>query len=325
MSVISYGSDCSGIEAPYVALQQLLPKHRLQHKFASDINANVKLMIDANYGAEQWFDNSNVPAAEKPYVDIYTAGFPCQPFSTFGARRGFNDARGTVFYDCAEYIRTHRPKVFLLENVKGLKGHNGGDTFNTIMRILTEDIENYHVSWQILSPHQHCNWAQHRPRIFFIGLRNDIADAPLPQFEDVPLTHRAQLFLNTRVKGDPKTLKPYEIECLAAKKKRFMDNHNIDVDTEFYFADLGTSPVYGNIFRIPNVVPTLKAQRACFYITKLHRKMTTDEVRKVQGFPDSINVVVSEQQFQKQIGNSMCVPLLVHIFKAIFDYTGIAA
>lgn len=323
MSIL-YGSDCSGIEAPYLALREVIAprKIKINHLFASDIKENVRRMIIANYNVDQIFETANVAPQDKPYVDIYTSGFPCQPFSTVGLRKGFEDTRGTVFHDCAAYIEHHRPKMYLLENVKGLKSHNKGETFQTIMSTLENNIPGYHVSWHEMSPHTHCNHPQHRPRIFIVGLRNDIADQPFAGLDPIPLTVRAQDLLNTTVKGDKATLSKHELTCLEYKREKFFNKAKIDVEDDYYFVDVGSSAHYGSIFSTPNLFPTLLAHRTCYYITKLQRKLTTDEARAVQGIPP-LNVVVAKGQFEMQIGNSICVPLLKRIFQTIFDETNI--
>ena len=71
-----------------------------------------------------------------PYVDLYSGGFPCQPFSSAGLHRGLRDVRGTVFYGCADFIESKRPRIFVLENVRGLLSHDGGDTFAHVMTVL---------------------------------------------------------------------------------------------------------------------------------------------------------------------------------------------
>jgi DNA (cytosine-5)-methyltransferase 1 len=158
MPRIKYGSDCSGIEAPYIALMKVLSKKDIQHIFASDIDAHVRDMIKANYNQAALYNS----VAERPhtYVDFYFAGFPCQTFSIAGSRRGFEDVRGTVFFDIYAYLLTvkPKPKVVVLENVKGLLTHDQGRTFQIIMDLLHE-LGVYKIDYKVMSPTLSCKLA----------------------------------------------------------------------------------------------------------------------------------------------------------------------
>lgn len=105
-----------------------------------------------------------------PDFDILTGGFPCQPFSQAGYKKGFNDTRGTLFYDIAEIIRAKKPKAFFLENVRHLYKHDNGKTFEVIKRTLTEDL-GYSLYHNIVKASEH-GLPQLRPRLFMIGFRN---------------------------------------------------------------------------------------------------------------------------------------------------------
>ncbi len=105
-----------------------------------------------------------------PNFDILTGGFPCQPFSQAGFKKGFNDTRGTLFYDIAEIIRIKKPKAFFLENVRGLYKHDNGKTFEIIKKVLTEEL-GYSLFHNIVKASDH-GLPQNRPRLFMIGFRN---------------------------------------------------------------------------------------------------------------------------------------------------------
>ena len=108
-----------------------------------------------------------ISLAEIPDFDILLGGFPCQAFSIAGYRRGFNDTRGTLFFDVATILRDHRPKAFFLENVKNLKSHDGGRTYDVIENTLKE--LGYVVHSQVLNSMTHANIPQNRERIFIVG------------------------------------------------------------------------------------------------------------------------------------------------------------
>jgi len=130
-------------------------------------------------------DIRSVNVRDIPDHDFLCAGFPCQSFSLAGKRRGFNDTRGTLFFEIVRILRDKSPKYFLLENVEGLLSHDGGKTFNTIVSLLgktvnnqsflhkTEDCLNYNIFWTILNS-KNFGVPQSRPRVFLIGFREDM-------------------------------------------------------------------------------------------------------------------------------------------------------
>lgn len=115
-------------------------------------------------------DITKVEKSSIPDFDILTGGFPCQPFSQAGFKKGFEDLRGTLFFDIAEIIRLKQPSAFFLENVRHLYSHDGGKTFQTIKRVLTEDL-GYSFQEFVVKASDH-GLPQLRPRLFMIGFRN---------------------------------------------------------------------------------------------------------------------------------------------------------
>lgn len=119
-----------------------------------------------------------------PDFDIITGGFPCQPFSQAGLKKGFNEARGTLFFDIANIIKEKQPSAFFLENVRGLLTHDGGLTFATIQRILTEDL-GYSFYYKVIKASDY-GVPQHRPRLFMVGFKDKSIKFNFP--EPVKLT-----------------------------------------------------------------------------------------------------------------------------------------
>ncbi len=115
-------------------------------------------------------DITKIDKKAMPDFDILTGGFPCQPFSQAGFKKGFDDTRGTLFYDIAEIIRIKKPKAFFLENVRHLYAHDNGKTFETIKQVLTEEL-GYSLHHNIVKASEH-GLPQNRPRLFMIGFRN---------------------------------------------------------------------------------------------------------------------------------------------------------
>jgi len=121
--MIKVGTDFSGIGAPEQALKELGIEHSVE--FACDKDKYARQTYLANHSAKIMYEDITTRHnTDAPYVDLYCFGFPCQAFSISGKRKGFDDVRGTLFFNAAEYIREHRPAVFLAENVKGLLSHD---------------------------------------------------------------------------------------------------------------------------------------------------------------------------------------------------------
>jgi len=119
-----------------------------------------------NPGVKNYGDITKINAEELPDFDCLVGGFPCQAFSIAGRRRGFNDTRGTLFFDLARILRAKQPRLFVFENVKGLLSHDGGRTFATI--IATIDELGYDAQWQVLNSKNH-GVPQNRERIIIVG------------------------------------------------------------------------------------------------------------------------------------------------------------
>jgi DNA (cytosine-5)-methyltransferase 1 len=155
---------------------QALISFGAQCVLACDIDAKCREVYKDNYGLEPKEDVTKLVSAEMPDFDILCGGFPCQAFSHAGKQDGFEDTRGTLFRDICRILREKRPKYFLLENVKNLKGHNKGDTWKTIYKCLTESGYTTYETPIVLSPHQ-LGIPQHRERVMIMGWRNDVLPA----------------------------------------------------------------------------------------------------------------------------------------------------
>jgi len=162
------GTDCSGIEAPIVALQQL--KIPFQHVFSSEIDPSCISTIQSNFHPQILFhDMRQRSLKEIPDIDVYVCGFPCQPFSITGNRKGTMDPRGTIFWECVRVIVQKRPLFFILENVPGILSIQEGKLFHSMMDAL-QRIKGYYVDWKILNTKDY-GIPQSRKRVFIIGFQ----------------------------------------------------------------------------------------------------------------------------------------------------------
>lgn len=131
-------------------------------------------------------DITKVKAEDIPDFDILTGGFPCQPFSQAGLKKGFNEARGTLFFDVARIMKAKQPKAFFLENVRGLLTHNEGKTFATIKRIIEEDLD-YSFYYKVVKASDF-GVPQHRPRLFMVGFKDKDIDFEFPKPTGLKMT-----------------------------------------------------------------------------------------------------------------------------------------
>lgn len=174
----------SGIGGFHLALKSLGATCVL----ACDIDEKCRDMYKKNFGIEPKVDITKLDPSEIPDFDILCGGFPCQAFSHAGKQGGLDDTRGTLFQDVCRILRAKKPKYFLLENVKNLKGHDSGKTWTTIHKCLVESGYSTYDSPIVLSPHQ-IGVPQHRERVFILGIRNDLVPSTgLKEFPPVTPT-----------------------------------------------------------------------------------------------------------------------------------------
>jgi DNA (cytosine-5)-methyltransferase 1 len=131
-------------------------------------------------------DITKVDPENIPDFNIITGGFPCQPFSQAGLKKGFSETRGTLFFDVARIIEKKKPEAFFLENVRGLLTHDGGKTFETIKKVLTEDL-GYSFHYKVIKASDY-GVPQHRPRLFMVGFRDKSIDFKFPEPVKLELT-----------------------------------------------------------------------------------------------------------------------------------------
>ena len=196
--------------------------------FASEWDEAARLTYEANISklSPKLFKNGNfagdITAVDKkniPDFDILCAGFPCQPFSQAGFKKGFADIRGTLFFDIAEIIRIKKPKAFFLENVRGLYSHDEGRTFETIKRTLTEDL-GYSFHHAIVRASEH-GLPQHRPRLFMVGFKD-----PETEFE-FPKKRKLEFTMSDVMKGEVDREIGYTLR-VGGKRSPIDDRRNWD-------------------------------------------------------------------------------------------------
>ena len=243
-------------------------------------------------------------------------GFPCQAFSIAGRRGGFEDTRGTLFFDVAEIIKKKRPKAIFLENVKGLRNHDKGKTLATILNVLREDLNYYVPEPQILNAKEF-GVPQNRERIFIVGFRKDLG---INDFQ-YPISTDKDSILENILEENEVSVKYY----LSTTYVQTLKNHRARHESKgngFGYEIIpkdGTANavVCGGMGRERNLI--LDDRLTNFKpITNISgkanregiRKMTPREWARLQGFPDNFKIVVSDAQAYKQFGNSVAVPAI---------------
>ena len=314
--MLTIGTDFSGIGAPEQALRKLGIEYK--SVFACDIDKYAKQSFLANYNTENWFDDiTKRDHSKTPYCDLYVAGFPCQAFSVAGKRKGFNDTRGTLFFDLFQYIKLQRPKYFILENVKGLVNHDKGNTFKTIMDSL--ESLNYTIYNKVLNTKNY-GIPQNRERIFIVGF----SDTHTFEWPETKITEPIEKFLDVRV---DKTY--YLTKHQINKIHQYNKKHNKKIDFTFkdfityikngveWIADVRAD--MGLRIRKNRMSPCLTTSSTPIIKRRKIRRLTPLECLRLQGFPDSFERVVSDSQIYKQAGNSMTVDVMAAIIKQVLE------
>src|SRR5690606_23045928 len=154
--------------------------NRTENVLSVEMDKYACQTYEANFGDNPYGDVTKIKEEELEDFDILLAGFPCQAFSIAGRRLGFEDTRGTLFFDVARIIKYKRPKAFLLENVKGLVNHKGGKTLETILHVLENEL-NYKVFVKVLNAKDY-GLPQNRERIYIVGFDHQEIDFQFPTY-----------------------------------------------------------------------------------------------------------------------------------------------
>jgi DNA (cytosine-5)-methyltransferase 1 len=295
--------------------------------FTSEWDENAKKTYRANFGETPFGDITK--ESTKKYIpddfDVLCAGFPCQAFSIAGKRGGFEDTRGTLFFDVAEIIKRKRPKAIFLENVKGLRNHNGGKTLATILNVLRNDLGYFVPEPQIINA-KDFGVPQNRERIYIVGFRNDLG---IDNFDYPKATNKNVTFSQIKEKNVPPTkyfLSTQYVQTLVNHKARHEGKGN-----GFGYAiipddGISNAIVVGGMGRERNLVLD---HRITDFTPTTHikgtvnregiRKMTPREWARLQGFPDDFVIPVADASAYKQFGNSVAVPAIRATAKKIIE------
>lgn len=276
--------------------------------FSSEIDKFACKTYKANFGEMPYGDITEILATDIPDHDILVGGFPCQAFSQAGKKLGFKDTRGTLFFEIERIIKEKRPKVFLLENVKNLRSHDKGRTFNVIENALKNI--GYEVQSAVLKA-KDFGVPQNRERIYIVGFdKKQVKNYSAFQFPK-PLSKKVKVgdVLETMV-SEKYTISDNLWQGHQRRKKEHKKKGNGFGYSLFNSDSSYTNTISARYYKDGSEI--LIAQEG-----KNPRKLTPREAARLQGFPESYVIPVSDTQAYKQFGNSVAVPVIHAIAKKI--------
>lgn len=271
--------------------------------FTSEIDKFAIQTYKANFGDDNIHgDITEISEFDVPEHDILLAGFPCQPFSQAGLKKGFSDTRGTLFFDIERILQERKPKAFLLENVKQLRGHDKGRTLQVILDHLKD--AGYVVYHDVLKARDF-GIPQNRERIFIVGFLDQSVEFKFPE----PIGVETKL---------GSILEPKVDDLYTISDKLWEGHQRRKIQNKLNGKGFG----YGLFNEESPYTNTISAR---YYKDgseilieqkgKNPRKITPREAARLQGYPDDYKIPVSNAQAYKQFGNSVCVPVVEAIAK----------
>ena len=294
-SPLRFADMFCGIGGFHVAAAQL----GMECIFACDIDAKARGAYLHNFGIEPAGDITEIQPDSIPDHDVLMAGFPCQPFSIIGAMQGFEDVRGTLFFNLAETIEAKRPSAVLLENVRQLSTHNEGRTIARITEVLNG--LGYRTDWRLLNALDF-NLAQKRERTFIVGFRDHSVpfEWPEPLGEQTPLDDVLEsdvperYFASEHIRRNrlAKHQSPFELSI-------WHENKGGEVNSHRFSCALRAGASYN------------------YLLVNGERRLTPREMLRLQGFPEWFELPGSYQQIRKQTGNAVAAPVAKAVLEKV--------
>ncbi len=272
--------------------------------FTSEIDIACQEVYKENFGDVPSGDITKIPAKTIPDHDILLAGFPCQPFSIIGQMKGFEDTRGTLFFDIARILEEKKPSAFVLENVKLLVGHNKGKTIKRIMETLND--LGYHSTYKVFNA-LNFGLPQKRERVFIVGFRE-------PCFFQWPSENISMKPLNEILeKNVPK--KFFASEHIRRKR---LEKQNPTKEPTIWHENKA-----GNISTYPFSCALRAGASYNYLLVNGERRLTSREMLRLQGFPEKFKIVCNYTQTRKQAGNSLPIPVAQAVIKKTIGACGL--
>lgn len=277
--------------------------------FSSEWDKEAQKTYEMNFGEMPAGDITKIDEKDVPDHDILCGGFPCQAFSISGKQKGFNDVRGTLFFDIVRIVKEKKPKILFLENVRNLISHDNKKTLNTILRILDEI--GYNVFHEVINASEH-GCVTSRKRVYFVCFRKNLGikdfNFPKPTYQERYLSDIIDKNINEQ---------DYVInrEDIVVKK-----NQNQNKLKPIRIGQISKGGQGERIYSIDGHAITLSAhgggvasKTGAYLINGNVRKLTPNECRKVMGFPEDFKINPSKSQAYQQFGNSVVIPVIQKI------------
>lgn len=287
---------------------------RARFVFSNEIDNSACRTYEENFGENPKGDITKTPSDSIPDFDVLLAGFPCQAFSIAGRRKGFEDIRGTHFFEIARIIKDKKPVAFFLENVKHFMSHDGGRTFATIKKVIEDDL-GYTFYHKVLNA-KNFGRPQNRARIYMVGFREPIKfEFPLPTNEEVRIGDilernvRDEFFLSQRY-----------LDTLKKHRARHEEKGNGFGFMILKKSDVANTIVLGGMGRERNLVidrESFRRSKRTNANSEAVRCLTPREFLRLQGFPDSFKIVAPKSQMYRQAANSVAVPVVTAIARSM--------
>lgn len=268
--------------------------------FSSEWDKFSQTTYQANFKNLPAGDITQIEASEVPDHDILVGGFPCQPFSQAGLKQGFQDTRGTLFFDVVRIIKKRLPSMLLLENVKGFVGHDKGNT----MRVVVASLEKlgYNIFYKILNA-KDFGLPQNRQRIFIVGINKDKLGNcgftfPSPTFEPTRVGNILEKSVDEKYTLSDRLWQGHQRRLAEHRAKGNGFGYSIFCKESPY-----TSTISARYYKDGSEILISQDKNN-------PRKLTPREAARLQGFPDNFIIPVSDAQAYKQFGNSVAVPVV---------------
>jgi len=269
--------------------------------FASDIDDEACSTYRRNFGLAPKGDIMAIPAEEIPDHDILMAGFPCQPFSIIGSKRGTADPRGTLFLEILRIVRVKRPLGIVVENVKQLASAQHGTALQHILDSLRGI--GYTVDWRILNALDF-GLPQKRERVIIVATLDTFDMFPWPQ-QKIPMRPLMEIL---EAQPDPKYFASERIQVKRHTAHKAQGSPYIWHENKA-----------GHISSYPYSCALRAGASYNYLLVDGDRRFTPRELLRLQGFPDSFQITSNDSQARKQAGNAVPVPLVQAAIKGVLD------
>ena len=291
-----------------IAIEKICHQYNIpsQCVFSSDIDIDSQKIYTANFGETPAGDITKIHENDIPEHDILCAGFPCQPFSICGELKGFADTRGTLFFDIARIIQAKKPTSFILENVKQLKGHQQGKTLNIIIHTLQK--LGYYTDYKIVNALNY-GLPQKRERILIVGFKNQdhyhnfqwpLVKVPMQPLSTI-LENSVADFYSASEKIRQNRLQKVKSDQQSDQPTIWHENKSGHISIYPYSCALRAGASYN------------------YLLVNGERRLTEREMLRLQGFPESYQIVGSYQTMRKLTGNAIAIPCVSSVIDVMIN------